>query len=48
MVSWLLSQVAPFLMILFAMVVMGMIVGVIYTAIHPAQDPTFYDDEEDD
>ncbi len=46
-VKWTLAQAAPFLMILFAAVVMGMIVRVIYTAIRPAQEPPFYDDEEE-
>ena len=46
-IYWLIAQAAPFLMILFAAIVMGMIARVIYTAIHPAQDPPFYDDEEE-
>ncbi len=46
-VQWGISQAAPFLMILFAAIVMGMIARVIYTAIRPAQDPPFYDDEEE-
>lgn len=48
LVNWLLSQAAPWLMILFAIVMVGMVVRVIYDSIHPAEVDYLYEDEEDD
>ena len=45
-VNWLMSQAAPWMMLVFAATMMGMVVRMIYVAIRPAEENSQY--EEDD
>lgn len=48
LVNWALSQVAPYLMILFAAIMVGMVARFIYVSIRPANVDYPFEQEEDD
>lgn len=45
-VTWAMGQAAPWIMMLFAATLGGMVIGMIYRAIHPAEDPTPYEEDK--